>query len=223
MLRNFWFPVLLTLAGAVSGYLGTALEGNQRRVWWTTAIGLWALTALSFVWGDPVRGPFAKLRRPGSEDQFSFHAGITTTFPIQRLKKGIDFSQVIGMPNRPIELWMRKTWWSGWEFKVTAKAQGGLTVLVFSEREVKYIAPRGDVNFDDHAFDAVGPDRQPFLQVVVSGDYEVYVNALLRDPTTALILKGDTLSMKPIQTVTQVDLLEPIFKYPSYVHRGERQ
>lgn len=109
MLRDFWFQFLLAASGICTGLAGLYFQENSRRVLLSLTVLLIAAAALSYIWGDPVRGPFAKLVHPGSRDTFWLHAGIATGFPVRQLKDGVDFSKVINLPGKPIELKIRRT------------------------------------------------------------------------------------------------------------------
>lgn len=62
-LRDFWFPILLALFGLAGGFLADQSEGNGRRFWLSVMGVLLLVSWFSYIWGDPVRGPFAYLTR----------------------------------------------------------------------------------------------------------------------------------------------------------------
>ena len=85
MLKDFWFPFLLFLAGIPLAVFGSYMEGNGRRVMFTLTAVMAFAAILSFIWGDPVRGPFANQVHPRAPENFKFQAGVTCTFPIKQL------------------------------------------------------------------------------------------------------------------------------------------
>jgi hypothetical protein len=107
------------------------------------------LAWLSFVWGDSVRGPFAKLMHPKSQDTFTLHAGGAKRYPIRHLKDGIDFTGMISLPGNPIELRIQRTWWSGWSYKVAIKSERGDEAIKFNNNSIERNIPGWDINADD--------------------------------------------------------------------------
>jgi hypothetical protein len=222
-LRDFWFPLLLAIIGIIPLFFAGSAAGNGRRAMLTVTVVLLFLAALSYIWGDPARGPFAYITNPRRSQYFVLQAGVGCRFPVSALKDGIDFSQCIRFTSQPLQLWIRKTWWSG--LKVNASLYEGPndSVLLFNDSRVQFVKEGADVNFDDYAFELVGPTREPVFQLVIEKDYsQVYVNALLRSATNVTILKGTNFPTKPIQDFQPADKLDRIFKYPSYLRQGER-
>ena len=211
MLRDFWFQILLAAAGAVSGLATTYAEDNPRRLAWTIAIILWASAALSYVWGDPVRGPFAKLLHPRSSDTFWLHSGVAVGFPVRQLKDGIDFSRAISLPGSPIELWIRRTWWSGWSYKVAVKSASGERVIQFSDKATERIPPGWDMNADEDAVEVVDYNGLPRLQIIQAGDYDVYLNTVLSGENQAMVFKDNRLEMKASNMLTRDDYPRRLF------------
>jgi hypothetical protein len=223
-LREFWFPLLLTAAGLLPLFFVPSATGNGRRTMLTVTIVLFFLAALAFVWGDPVRGPFANLTRPRDATTFFLTAGVTCGYSVSQLRDGIDFSRCVSMPGQPIELWVRKTWWSGLDVRLRLKGTNG-PILVFDNRKVQYSeSAEIDVKYDDYAFEVVGPTKAPVFQFVIAKDYQaVYVNARMLLGNQVLTLKDRELSELPIEEAKQPRYsLDRIFKYPSYLHQGER-
>ena len=95
-LRDFWFPWSLACAGLASAMLGNYAAGNGRRVM-LTLTGLFFLAAwLSYVWGDPVRGPFANLTNPHNPENFTFVAGTNSRiYGVSQLKDGCELGDLI--------------------------------------------------------------------------------------------------------------------------------
>jgi hypothetical protein len=222
VLMNFVVPFSLTLASLLPLFFAGSLTGNGRRAMLTATATLLFIAVLSFIWGDLVRGPFANLTSPRSATNFVFQAGIGCVFPVSQLKDGIDFGQCIEFGNKPIQLWIQKTWWSGLKIKASLYDAPNDPVFVFDNNQIQYVKSGGDVNSDDYALELVGPTREPAFQVVIAKDYSaIYVNALLRSTTDVMIMRGRELSMKPIGDFRPEDKLDRIFKYPSYLHQGE--
>lgn len=222
-LRDFWFPILLFVAGCFVSLTSLYAGGNPRRVILSVAACLGFLGVLSYIWGDPVQGPFARLLRPSAPETFHLHAGVTVGFPVQQLKDGINFSRAVSIPGQPIELWLRRTWWSGWQYRVVAKGPGGQPVISFTHESVMVIPPGWDVNSDGHAVEVVDGNRLPRLQVVQDGEYNVYVNTVLVGPLQSMVFKDDRLEMKPTNALTPQDFPATLFRYPSYANRGRRE
>ena len=103
-LRDYWFPILLTLLGSAVGTAAAMTEGSARRIWLGLSATLVYLATMSFIFGDPVRGPFYGAIHPSKGAQFKIYAGVTGVYDIKRLAHGIDFSQLVNMPGRPIRL-----------------------------------------------------------------------------------------------------------------------
>ncbi len=225
-LREFWFPLLLTGLSVFPGYAAMAAEGNAKRVW-LSIIGVILLVAwLSWVWGDPVRGPFQKMISPHSQDTFRLNAmGFKTYVPIARLSDGMDFSGMFRIPGNPIKLRIRKTWWSGrhWDLQVALSPSAKYTEII-RDNQVSTEVPDGyDVNFDDHAVELIDRDNQPILQVIQDGDYDVYINAVLKNGShSAMVIRGTRFTSLPESSVTPNDFPPPLFKYPGYANRGAR-
>lgn len=80
------------------------------------------------------------------------------------------------------------------------------------------------MNYDDYAFEVVGPSKSPMIQLVIAKDYSmVYLNARLTGDKQTLILKHAELSiLGPEAAKNPRYNLDRIFKYPSYMHEGER-
>src|SRR5512146_2506975 len=199
MLRDFWFPVLLTLASVAPGIAGMYAEGNARRLWWTVTTCLWFLAVMSYIWGDPVRGPFAKLANPRAGDTFTIHAGGSFILPISDLRKGVNFSRAISMPGNPIDLFVKRTWWSGWKCNLTANVDGRAIKLMENNEVGGDLPPGYDLNFDDSAIELITPSGVPGLQIIQDGDYDIWVNAIIqnRQQGAAMVIKGNSLRMKP--------------------------
>lgn len=224
MLREFWFPTFLALGGTVSGMVGLFAEDYARRWCWTLTFFLWFLGGLSYIWGDPVRGPFSRLIHPNAEEKFTLHAGFSMKFPIKQLREGIDFGNVIKIPKQPLNLFVRRNWWSGWDCSLSILI-GDERVVLMEHNKISSQVPSGwDVNFDDHSIEVMNADNLPVLQVIQDGDYDIYVNAvLLTDTGGAMIMKGSRFEQKPKNRVTRTDFPTVLFKYPSYANRGVRQ
>lgn len=223
MLREFWFPILLTLAGTALGIAGGYSEGIPRKVWLTIAGVIWFVAFLTYLWGDPVRGPFHGLTNPTASDRFNLHAGGTAIFPINELSTGVDFSRAIRFGNSsPISLRVSRTWWSGWEYKISLRL-GPQQTVELTNSKIDGLPPGWDFNNDDKSVEIVLPDGQPIFQLIQSSDYDVYINAMLDSgPGRYTILNGNTLLLNVDETERLQNKLTPIFKYPRYRNRGER-
>src|SRR3984893_4251124 len=123
-LREFWFPLLLCLFGVPLALLGLSQTDNGRRVCFSLSALLFCLAVLTYIWGDPVRGPFANLVRPHDAKNLTISVGTNTAvIPVSRLSDWVDLSGFLVVQNwRPLEgLSVRKTWWSGLEVKAALK------------------------------------------------------------------------------------------------------
>jgi hypothetical protein len=225
MLRDFWFPALLALAGIIPGILANYTAGNARRVMLTLTVFCVFIAIESYIWGDAVRGPFANLTHPRDRENFAFVAGVTCEYPLAHLKNGIDFSRCISMPGQPIELWVQKTWWSGLRVKLTLKGPNGVPVVVFENQKLQLFGSGVDVNYDDYTFELVGPTRSPEFQLVISKDYDkIYLNARISTGSGMLILKDTSMRGMSFQDANRPENhLDRLFKYPSSIHQGERE
>lgn len=226
VLREFWFPLLLSLAGLPFALIGIYVtSANGRRLMFTVAATLLFLAVLSFIWGDPVRGPFAFIVHPTSPEEFSFQAGVRCSYPVKQLMDGIDFSKCMKMPGQPIQLWVRKTWWAGLNVRMTLMGSESHAVLVYEDKEVKYLDGGFDLNHDDYALELVSATGAPIFQLIVADDYRViYMNAIISTgPQSVMVLKDNRAEGMPIQQANRPEnKLGRIFRYPSYMHQGER-
>jgi hypothetical protein len=223
MLREFWFPTLLALAGIAVSLLSFATEGYARRIVLTLAVILCSAAILSYIWGDPVRGPFYKMFRPKATDTFRMHAGATAGFPVPQLAGGIDFSRVIDVPGRPIELWLKKTWWSGLKYRLAARDSLGHVVVLFTDDSVERIPAGWDINGDEYAIELVDENFLPRLQVIMASDNDIYLNVVFGNQETVTVLNGNRLEMKPPAALTRRDFPTRLFKFPSYANHGRRE
>jgi hypothetical protein len=226
VLKDFWFPVLLFLASVPFVFVGMTANGHQRRVWWTVSAVFVLVAVLSFIWGDPVRGPFAYLTSSKNPEEFTFHAGFTCSFPVKRLKDGIDFTDCVrmGVGSQPIQLWIKRTWWSGLQVRMSLMGQGEHRLFLYDDNKVSYIDPGFDLNHDEYALEFVSPTYAPMLQLIVEEDYsEIYINATIASKDQMVLLKDKRLRLLSFQDAAKPEnKLERIFKYPSYAHHGER-
>lgn len=222
MLREFWFPVLLSIAGIASGLWGAYSEGNERRMLLSFMALIWFLAFLSYIWGDPVRGPFAGITHPKASDKFRFHAGATAAFNLKDLSNGIDFSKVIKMPNDPIELRVSRTWWAGWEYDITLKSVESDIKINNKKRLIRNLPTDWDYNADDHAIEIVDANLNPVFQLIQASDFDIYLNAILMSNDTVTIMNGEKLIFNLPKRLLSTNGLTRIFKYPSYMNKGER-
>ena len=221
-LRDFWFPVLLFLSAAALGLAAMYAHKTWRRTMLGLAIILAAFAALAFVYGDPVRGPFAYLAHPHNEGKINFWAGVRTEISTKQLSDGFDFSHFIsfGKGTQPFELWIQRTWPFRW--KVKLKLAVGKTVLVQWDDEIQYVNPNYDMNYDDRAVEIVYGGR-PAFQLIASDDYDFYVNAVMDDgPAMMMIINGNQIKVDETKNMTDADFPQRIFKYPAYSRLGER-
>jgi hypothetical protein len=231
ILREFWFPILLAIVGILPLFVAGSATGNGRRAMLTLAALFFFAAILSFIWGDAVRGPFANMLRPHDAREFTLRAGVNCVYPVSRLSEGIDFSHCasFGPPGRePFEVWIRKTWWSGLVVRVRLKDDQGNVVFVFDNQKLQY-SPNSsyDANNDEYAFESVDSTRSPQFQIVIAKDFStIYINARIpRNKNALLIMKEDRVDFwVPLPEANKPQYkLDRIFKYPSYVHQGERE
>lgn len=190
-LREFWFPIMLTLVGMAFGGIAMATSENGRRVMWSFTALCWFLAILTWIWGDPVRGPFAKLVHPHSKDDFSIHSGAIMHFPIRELAEGIDFAKLISFTQgtNPVRLKIRKTWWTGTQYSLALEGEGQL-YTVLEDNKVGTLPVGCDVNWDDNALEVINAGGSVIIQVIQDGDQDIYVNTVMysQDGNTALVL-----------------------------------
>jgi hypothetical protein len=225
-LREFWFPFLLAIVGVFPLFFAGSATGNGRRLMLTFTVIFMSLAVLSYIWGDPVRGPFANVVHPHDAKNFLFTVGaISCGFPVSQLKDGIDFSRCAAIPGQPISIWVKNTWWSGLYVKLMINGPDGKPVLIFDNKALQYGSGDFDVNYDDYAFEMVTSTREPQFQFVIAKDYgRVYLNTRLFADKEALILKAGLSASIPIGEANQPQYkLDRIFKYPSYLHQGDRE
>jgi hypothetical protein len=219
-LRDFWFPMALTVAGIVAGVAATYSEGIPRRLWWSGTVIALAIAVLSYIWGDPVRGPFAKLLDPKSSDDFTLHAGIPIMFPIAQLKDGVDFSDVIGLQNDPIHVRVSRRWLGSMRYDIRLS-----TGLALTNDTVKGL-PRGwDINADDNGVEVVDAHGEPMFQLVQTSNYDVYITAVLwaNDRKSVTMVNNNAILIGyPAGRLTANDFPKPIFKHPAAINRGKR-
>jgi hypothetical protein len=222
-MREFWFPIFLCVAGIVAGFVGLALTANGRRVLYSLSAVLFFLAVLSYIWGDPVTGPFANLIRE-TPKEFVFQGGAECHYPVRQLASGIDFSSCIKIdPGKPIEVWVSKTWWSGTRIRVTLKFADGTPIFNYRDGEILYRDVQvGDLNHDDQALELVTEKGIPFFQLIVAKDLSrIYVNSLVRMGDQGLILRDKSSFLVPLAEAGNYPLYR-IFKYPSDIHERER-
>lgn len=112
--------------------------------------------------------------------------------------------------------------------KVTIMGDGGKPILVFDNQKLQYNpASNFDVNYDDYAFEIVDDTRSPEFQLVIAKDYStIYVNARLYYSDNAVtVMKDDGIFFRislPEANKPKYKL-DRVFKYPSYIHQGERE
>jgi hypothetical protein len=230
-LKDFWFPVFLFLSASALALAAMYAGDNWRRIMLSVAVLLFAVALLVFIWGDPVRGPFANMFRSHDAKEFTLKAGVNCVSPVADLARGIDFSHCasFGPPGRePFEVWIRKTWWSGLVVKVRLKDDQGNVLLVFDNRKLEYgSGSSGDVNHDEYAFEIVDSTKSPQFQIVIAKDYStIYINARIpRNKDAVLVMRDNRVDFwVPLPEANKPQYkLDRIFKYPSYVHESERE
>lgn len=226
MLREFWFPVTLTIVGLIPAGLAIAGDGNVRRLWLTAMALVWFTAWLSYVWGDPVRGPFSMMTHPGSSETFAIYAGGKVSFPVKELSSGIDFTHAIKIPGEPIHLFIQRHWWAGWNCDLSMVFEGEPPILLMKHNtKVSDQVPTGwDINFDDRAIEVIDQEGAPILQVIQNGDYDIDVNTVTSNgPNGVAIMKGSKVGFKRKDSLSPQDLPKVMFKYPSDANRGVRQ
>lgn len=97
-------------------------------------------------------------------------------------------------------------------------------MLVFDNRHLHSSITDFDVNYDDYAFEIVNPARAPEFQPVISKNFDtIYLNARLTNGNYAIVLKDNIATGISAEEVRRPQYkLDRIFKYPSYLHQGER-
>jgi hypothetical protein len=120
-------------------------------------------------------------------------------------------------------LWIRRTWWSGWSYRVAVKSATGERIIQFTENTIERIPPGWDTNADDNAVELVDQNGLPRLQIIQSGDYDVYLNTVLSGEKQAMVFKDNRLEMKPSNALNRDDYPRRLFKFPSYANRGRRE
>jgi hypothetical protein len=234
MLKEFWFPLLLAIGGiAAGGWMAAGAEGNARRLW-LTLMGVTVLLAwISYIWGDPVRGPIYGATHPYAEKSFRFHVGTNVqTYPIRDLSRGINFNLV---PNAPLKLKISQTWWAGRKYDLSVKGADERFIQIMKDNKIDIVgevpAYAGwDVNYDDAAVELTEPLEingtkapRPLIQVVWDGDYDLYVNMVFRvSARQVVIVNSEGIQFRTNYDVTENDFPTRLFKYPSYANRGVR-
>jgi hypothetical protein len=229
-LREFWIPLLLFLAATALTFVASYSGLLWRRAMLSAAVIMFALAILVFIWEDPVRGPFAYLVHPRATDKFTVWAGVGFDVPYKELGKGFNLSRLIGLKpkgasHEPFELWLQKNWPIGWRLKLKAYSVQGDLLLSFDEQVIQYQGPGTDLNYDDKALEfIISENGYPAFQLVFAGDGDVYINANLAsaDGKTATIMNGEKMRVVPTNKLTPEMVSKRIFKYPSYIHKGER-
>lgn len=225
MLREFWFPIFLALAGTVPGIVGSYADGITRKWWWTVTAAMWFLAAVSYIWGDPVRGPFYTLIEPKAPDTFYFHAGINAGFPVKDLSEGIDFGRVIstGQKPPPIELRVSRTWWSGWQYNGLLRVSPQHTIK-FTNKSISGLPSGWDYNNDEYAMEIINAEHHPIFQLIQSSDQDIYINSVVdMGDGRAMVLNGERLMMGPRGKVLAELTLQTLFRYPRYANAGKRK
>lgn len=222
MLRDFWFQIFLFVASIMFGFVANYSEGNIRRIYLSLAVIFSALACLSYIWGDPVRGPFAGLTHPNAPNEFRFHAGATAKFPIKELSRGIDFSRIINMPNNPINLKVSRTWWSGWRFDIKLKTMEGYIEINNKKHQIIGLPTGFDYNSDDYAVEIVDSEQKPVFQLIQDLDYDIYLNAVFGSQDRFIMMNGNLLALSVPKSKVESNRSRAIFKYPAYMNRGKR-
>lgn len=225
MLKEFLFPVLLTLAGTMPGIAAGYADGITRKWLWTVTLVFWFAAGLSYIWGDPVRGPFYGLLQQKASEEFSLHAGINAKFPIRQLSAGIDFSRVVDMDMggiNPIKLKVSRTWWAGWKYDVRVEVLPGKHITLTNDA-ITGIPIGWDFNGDEDAVEIVNAHEEPVFQLIQSSDYDIYVNAFLKGKQDFTIMNGARLLFRVDEVTAMEHRLRPIFRYPRYINRGIRK
>ena len=112
--------------------------------------------------------------------------------------------------------------------RVKLKDDQGNVLFVFDNKKLQYApSPGYDVNSDEFAFEVVDSTRSPQFQIVVAKDYStIYVNARIpRNKDALMIMKDNRVDFwVPLPEANQPQYkLDRIFKYPTYLHEGERE
>jgi hypothetical protein len=229
MIREFILPALLALASTIPGVLGLYASDYARRWLWTATIFLWCLAAVTFIWSDPVRGPFYKATHSKTSDTFKVHGVVTLRFTLKELSRGIDVTErgiKIGNNDPPVQIWVRNNWLFGWKYKISLNVDGQVYDVLDGD-DIGRLPPGWDLNHDESAIEIVNPDRMPTLQIITGSDYDMYLNlAIISNPNTLIVNnttpQGGRISQKPTRLLRREDLFPLLFQYPSYAHRGQR-
>ena len=197
MFREYLVQIRLAGSSVMAGIAAEYTDVVPKKIGWTIAATLLFFATLSYIWGDPVRGPFYGMVNIHAKNQFNFHAGVTRVFPIHDLINGIDFSQhiVIG-DSKPISLKVSNTWWNGWKYTASLRLTLQQTVLI-TNNTIEGIPLGWDFNSDENSIEIVNPDGMPVFQIIHSSDYDIYVNAIVpstsADYTTYPLMNDDGL------------------------------
>lgn len=227
-LRQFWFPLFLTTVGIGPLFFAGSATENTRKAMLTFSAFFLFLAVLSYLWGDPVKEPSAFITHPGSPEKFVFYAGVPCVFSVKALADGIDFSKCLRFEGQaqPIELCVRKTWWSGLQVRLVLLGSADHPMVVFEGGGIAYLEEGYDLNHDNFALEVITRSRAPIFQLVIAEDYEdVCVNALIGGgPNEVLVLKNRSFRcISPDHLVLRGNNLDRIFRYPSYMYPGVRE
>ena len=227
VLREYWFQVLLAMAGIMVGFVGSNSDAMARKIWLTMGALFFFLATVSYIWGDPVRGPFYGLTSPHASDEFNLHAGMKARFTIRNLSTGIDLGRAIKFGNNPISLTVKRTWWSGWEYKISLRLEATMPIIEITNSKISNLRSDWDFNHDETAVEIVDQDGQPRFQVVQSLDNDVLVNAMLIEGGSFTIMNGERFlynwDLNSYKDKYEKNKLTPLFKYPSYRNLGRRE
>lgn len=227
MLKEFLFPLLLAAASTVPGVIALYSGDYARRWFWTLTLFLLFLSALVFIWGDPVRGPFYRLANKQPANSFVVHGAANMKFSFRDLTRGLDITQQgFKIGGNPVTIFVQRTWLFGWRFDISMNV-GGKTFNIIQGSQIGELPPGWDLNHDDAAIEVVNENGLPILQIITRSDYDIYINLVVIGVDRTLIInntspQGGRISQRPTSLLRKEYLPSLLFRYPSYSHFRQR-
>lgn len=156
-----------------------------------------------------------------SGNSVSLRAAADTPLSLKDLQHGIDVSQALGLPAGSVQLWIRRTWLSGLEYKMTVTSSDLKAPVSLAAGNWERLPEGWEVNANRHAVELVDVNGRPRLQILESQNYDLSVNAVMFSGDQATLLQNGHLESKPVKSLTRSDFPEPMFQYPAFMHHGE--